>query len=203
MGRNATFLKPDYEKAKLWAYYAQYTNNVPPGYEGILSNDDIGNYVWDGSQIQRTYLSYINGHFDLFKNVRSDTTAYAGLTSGTSGYTNNFVTSPSYGAVSLNADGTVSGVPMALGMPHLYGQRLGFTQKFSIDAPKNNHIDTGIWYENNYWSDDYRLYEDNLNSGHNSNSDFKKARPIHGMMIHSTRIHSSFSFRIVGRLFQA
>ncbi|KFL90049.1 TonB-dependent receptor [Acetobacter malorum] len=176
MGRNATFLKPDYEKAKLWAYYAQYTNNVPPGYEGILSNDDIGNYVWDGSQIQRTYLSYVNGHFDLFKNVRSDTTAYAGLTSGTSGYTNNFVTSPSYGAVSLNADGTVSGVPMALGMPHLYGQRLGFTQKFSIDAPHNNHIDTGIWYENNYWSDDYRLYEDNLNSGHNSNSDFKKSQ---------------------------
>ncbi|WP_255376465.1 TonB-dependent receptor domain-containing protein [Acetobacter sp. DsW_063] len=176
MGRDATFLKPDYEKAKLWAYYAQYTSDVPPGYQGILSNDDVGNYVWDGSQIQRTYLSYINGHFDLFKNVTSDTVAYAGIGSGTSGYTNNFVTSPSSGAVSLLADGTVSGVPMALGMPHYFSRRLGFTQKFSIEAPHHNHIETGVWYENNYWRDAYRLYEDYENEGHNSNSDFKQSQ---------------------------
>ncbi|GBQ32165.1 hypothetical protein AA12717_3953 [Gluconacetobacter sacchari DSM 12717] len=45
MGRYTTYLKPDYEKAKLWAYYAQYTSDVPPGYQGILSNDEIGDYA--------------------------------------------------------------------------------------------------------------------------------------------------------------
>lgn len=34
MGRDSTYLKPDYEKAKQWAYYAQYTSDVPPAMQG-------------------------------------------------------------------------------------------------------------------------------------------------------------------------
>lgn len=172
MGRYTTYLKPDYEKAKLWAYYAQYTDQVPPGYEGKLSNDEIGDYAWDASQVQRTYLSSINTHYDLWKNVASDTVIYSNISSDVHGGTNNFVTSPSYGSVSLNADGTVSGVPMALQMAHAFMRRLGFTQKFSIEAPHNNHIETGLWYENNKWIYNQRLYEDGLTEGHNMNSDF-------------------------------
>lgn len=176
MGRYSTYLKPDYEKAKLWAYYAQYTSDVPPGYEGILSNDEIGDYAWDASQVQRTYLSAVTGHFDLLRNVASDTVAYGDVSSAIHGGTNNFVTSPSYGVPTLLADGTVSGVPMALGMAHAAMRRLGFTQKFSIEAPHNNHIDTGLWYENNQWIYNSRLYEDYLNDAHNWNSDFKPSQ---------------------------
>lgn len=174
LGRDATYLKPDYEKAKQWAYYGQYTSDVPPGYQGILSNDEIGDYAWDASQVQRTYLSAVTGHFDLFDNVHSDTVAYGNVSSGLYGGTNNFVTSPSYGTPTLLADGSVSGVPMALQMAHADMRRLGFTQKFSIEAPHNNHIETGIWYENNRWVYDTRLYEDGLTSAHNWMSDFKR-----------------------------
>ncbi|WP_395495937.1 TonB-dependent receptor domain-containing protein [Acetobacter sp. KSO5] len=173
MGRDSTYLKPDYEKAKQWAYYAQYTSEVPPGYAGVLSNDEIGDYAWDAAQLQRSYLSSVNMHYDLFKNVKSDTVAYGNVNSAIYGGTNNFVTSPSYGTPSLNADGSVSGVPMALGMSHAAMRRLGFTQKFTIEAPHHNKIETGIWYENNQWIYNSRLYEDGLTSAHNWLSDFK------------------------------
>ncbi|WP_370648408.1 TonB-dependent receptor domain-containing protein [Acidomonas methanolica] len=176
MGRNTTYLKPDYETAKLWAYYAQYTSDVPPGYQGILSNDEIGDYAWDASQLQRTYLSAVTGHFDLLKNVTSDTVAYGNVNSAIYGGTNNFVTSPSYGTPELLPNGTVSGVPMALGMSHAQTRRIGFTQKVSIEAPHNNHIETGLWYENNYFNYPARLYEDYLNSAHNWLSDFKQSQ---------------------------
>ncbi|GAN64408.1 TonB-dependent receptor [Acetobacter indonesiensis NRIC 0313] len=174
MGRYSTYLKPDYEKAKLWAYYAQYTSDVPPGYEGLLSNDEIGDYAWDASQIQRTYLSSINTHYDLFKNVKSDTVIYGNVSSAVHGGTNNFVTSPTYGTPELQADGTVSGVPMALSMAHAFMRRLGGTQKFTIEAPHHNRIETGVWYENNHWIYNQRLYEDGLTSAHNWLSDFKQ-----------------------------
>ncbi|MFT8354337.1 MAG: TonB-dependent receptor [Gluconobacter japonicus] len=174
MGRNTTYLKPDYEKAKQWAYYAQYTSDVPPGYEGRLSNDEIGDYAWDASQVQRTYLSAVTGHFDLSDKVHSDTVAYGNIGSGLYGGTNNFVTSPSYGVPALQADGSVTGVPMALGMSHADMRRLGFTQKVSIEAPHNNYIESGIWYENNRWIYDSMLYEDGLTTGHNPLAGFRK-----------------------------
>ncbi|MFS3134262.1 hypothetical protein ACLRDC_02635 [Gluconacetobacter sacchari] len=68
--------------------------------------------------MQRTYLSAVTGHFDLFMNVASDTVAYGDISSAIHGGTNNFVTSPSYGVPALLADGMVSGVPMALQMAH-------------------------------------------------------------------------------------
>lgn len=175
-GRDTTYLKPDYEKAKLWAYYAQYTADVPPGYQGVLSNDEIGDYAWDGEQIQRTYLSSIAGHFDLSDMLHSDTLAYGNVNSGVYGGTNNFLTSPSYGPVTLLPNGTVTGVPMALQMSHAGMRRIGFTQKFTIEAPRNNHIDTGLWYENNAYTYDQRLYEDYPNAAHNSLSDFKASQ---------------------------
>ena len=76
----------------------------------------------------------------------------------------------------LQPDGTVSGVPMALGMAHAAMRRLGFTQKVSIEAPHNNHIETGLWYENNQWIYNSRLYEDYLHDAHNWNSDFKPSQ---------------------------
>ncbi|NHO32554.1 TonB-dependent receptor [Acetobacter sp. LMG 1636] len=176
MGRDTTYLKPDYEKAKLWAYYAQYTDQVPAGYQGTLSNDEIGDYAWDASQLQRSYVSSVTGHFDLLKNVTSDTIAFSNVMSARYGGTNNFVTSPSYGTVSLNPDGTVSGVPMALSMASSNTRRMGFTQKFGIDAPHNNHIETGLWYENNRYIYDSRLYEDYPNDAHNWLSDFKQSQ---------------------------
>ncbi|WP_239021164.1 TonB-dependent receptor domain-containing protein [Novacetimonas hansenii] len=170
MGRNSTYLKPDYEKAKLWAYYAQYTDQVPSSVQGILSNDEVGDYSWDASQLQRTYLSNVSLHYDIFKNVTSDTIVYGNVNSAIYGGTNNFLTSPSYGPVSLNSDGTVSGVPQALIGSHAFMRRLGFTQKFAIEAPHHNHIETGVWYENNKWVYNERLYEDGLTSGHNDDS---------------------------------
>lgn len=170
MGRNSTYLTPDYNKAKQWAYYGQ-NGLMPPGSQG-LTPDEVGDYAWDASQLQRTYLSSITAHFDLFKNVTSDTVAYGNVNSAIYGGTNNFVTSPSYGTPTLQADGSVTGVPMALEMAHASMRRLGFTQKFGIEAPHHNHIETGIWYENNSWSYADRLYEDGLNSAHKNNSDF-------------------------------
>lgn len=176
MGRNTTYLKPDYEKAKLWSYYSQYTNTVPPGYAGVLSNDEIGDYAWDGSQIQRTYIASVNGHFDLTNHITSDTVAFSNVMSARYGGTNNSVTSPSGGPVSLNPDGTVSGVPMALAMASSNGRRIGFTQKFGIEAPYGNHITFGTWYENNRYIYDSRLYEDGINKAHNWLSDFKSSQ---------------------------
>lgn len=174
LGRDTTYLKPDYEKAKLWAYYAQFTDDVPPGYEGVLSNSEVGNYAWDGSQIQRSYLSSVNGHFDISTRLHSDTVAYGNVASGVYGGTNNFVTSPSYGVPMLLADGTVSGVPMALQRAHAGMQRIGFTQKLSYEAPHHNLVEGGLWYENNRWIYNARLYEDTPTSAHNMMSDLRK-----------------------------
>ncbi|WP_147092117.1 TonB-dependent receptor domain-containing protein [Swaminathania salitolerans] len=174
MGRDTTFLKPDYEKAKLWAYYAQYTSQVPPGYEGILSHDEAANYAWDGSQIQRSYLSSLSGRVDLTKKLRSDTVLYGNVNSAIYGGTNNFVTSPSYGVPYLRPDNTVSGVPMALQRNHADMRRVGFTQKLSWEAPHRNLVQTGLWYESNRWIYDVRLYEDTPSAAHSMMSGLRR-----------------------------
>ncbi len=74
----------------------------------------------------------------------------------------------------LLPDGTVSGVPMALQRAHADMRRLGFTQKLSYEAPHHNLIEGGLWYENNRWVYDARLYEDTPEAAHNMMSDFKK-----------------------------
>lgn len=159
MGRQAAYLKPDYAKAKEWATYAQ-NNQVVPGYEGILSADESGNFAYDGTQVQRNYLSAITGEYQIFPNVMSRTVAYGHVSNGVYQGTNNFLTSPT------------SGVPMADSAGHPDVRRLGFTQNFEIKL-HNNDIQTGIWYENNYFSYPMRLYEDGVDMAHNSKSAYK------------------------------
>ncbi|MDG6094738.1 TonB-dependent receptor [Acetobacter sp. AN02] len=162
MGRDAIYLKPDYEKAKQWAAYAQ-NGGVPAGYQGVLSNDEIGNFAYDGAQVQRNYLSAVSGEFHIFPNVVSKTLAYGHVSNGLYQGTNNFLISPS------------SGVPMADSAGHPDVRRLGFTQSFEIQLHKNL-IQTGIWYENNRFNYPMRLYEDGLYEAHNTKSDYKASQ---------------------------
>ncbi|WP_175576251.1 TonB-dependent receptor domain-containing protein [Novacetimonas hansenii] len=162
MGRNATYLKPNYALSKQYAGYAQ-NGGVPSNLEGILSNDEIGDYAYDGTQTQRNYLSAITGEFQIFPNVTSKTIAYAHVSSGDYSGSNPFLVSPT------------SGVPMALETGHPDVQRIGFTQNFSIHT-HGNDIQTGIWYENDAFNYPMRMYEDGVDAAHNSKSDFKASQ---------------------------
>ncbi|WP_151199835.1 TonB-dependent receptor family protein [Kozakia baliensis] len=159
MGRNATYLKPSYALSKQYAGYAQ-NGGVPPGLEGVLTNDEIGDYAYDGTQSQRNYLSAITGEFKIFPNVTSKTIAYAHVTNGDYSGSNPFLVSPT------------SQVPMVNETGHPDVRRLGFTQNFNITAGKND-INTGIWYENDTFNYPMRMYEDGVNEAHNSKSAFK------------------------------
>ena len=160
MGRNTTYLKPNYALAKEYAYYAQ-NGGVPAGLEGVLSNDEIGDYAYDGTQTQRNYLSAITGEFQLFPNVTSKTIAYAHVSNGDYSATNPFLTSPT------------SQVPMAMETGHPDVRRLGFVQNFDIHAGHNNDIKTGIWYENDRFNYPMMMYEDGVDTPHSSISNFK------------------------------
>ncbi|GEN59734.1 ligand-gated channel [Acetobacter nitrogenifigens DSM 23921 = NBRC 105050] len=157
LGRNATYLKPNYALAKEYAYYAQ-NGGVPAGLTG-LTNDEVGDFAYDGTQEQRNYLSAITGEFRLTHNITSRTIAYAHVSNGVYQGTNPFLTSPS------------SGVLMADEAGHPDVRRIGFTQNFTISL-KNNDIQTGFWYENDTFNYPMRLYEDGVDSAHNSKSDY-------------------------------
>ncbi|EHH67993.1 TonB-dependent receptor domain-containing protein [Gluconobacter morbifer] len=159
MGRNTTYLKPNYALSKEYATYAQ-NGGVPPGLEGVLSNDEVGDYAYDGTQIQRNYLSAITGDFHLFPNVDSKTVAYAHVSNGDYAGTNPFLVSPS------------SQVPMALEVGHPDVRRLGLVQNFDIHAGYNNTIKTGVWYENDRFNYPMMMYEDGVNYPHASLSGF-------------------------------
>ncbi|MBB2205529.1 TonB-dependent receptor [Gluconacetobacter takamatsuzukensis] len=161
IGQVAMF-KPNYQKAKEWAIAAQ-NGTVPASVQGILTPDEIGNFFWDGSQVQRNYLSSLINEYKLFDNVTSTTVAYGHVTNGDYGGTNNFLTSPT------------SGVPMALQMGHPDVRRLGFTQSFLIKL-RQNDIQTGIWYQNDRFNYPTRLYEDGVDSPHATLSGFKASQ---------------------------
>ncbi|WP_099180822.1 TonB-dependent receptor family protein [Gluconobacter frateurii] len=160
MGRNTTYLKPNYELAKEYATYAQ-NGGVPSNLEGILSNDEIGDYAYDGTQTQRNYMSAITGDFRLFPNVNSKTIAYAHVSNGDYSATNPFLTSPT------------SQVPMAMETGHPDVRRLGFVQNFDIQAGHHNDIKTGLWYENDRFNYPMEMYEDGVDTPHSSISNFK------------------------------
>ena len=160
MGRNTTYLKPNYELAKEYATYAQ-NGGVPSNLEGVLSNDEIGDYAYDGTQTQRNYMSAITGDFHLFPNVDSKTIAYAHVSNGDYSATNPFLTSPT------------SQVPMAMETGHPDVRRLGFVQNFDIHAGHHNDIKTGIWYENDRFNYPMMMYEDGVDKPHSSISNFK------------------------------
>ncbi|MBV1832526.1 TonB-dependent receptor domain-containing protein [Novacetimonas pomaceti] len=161
-GRNTTFLKPNYALAKEYAYYAQ-NGGVPANLQGILTNDEIGDYAYDGTQTQRNYLSAVTADFQLFPNVTSKTVAYAHVSSGDYSGTNPYLVSPT------------SGVDMAMETGHMSTQRIGFTQSFDIKV-HDNDIQTGIWYENVDYSYPMRLYEDGVDQAHNSVGDFRASQ---------------------------
>ncbi|GAP25374.1 TonB-dependent receptor [Gluconobacter frateurii NBRC 101659] len=160
MGRKTTYLKPNYELAKEYAMYAQ-NGGVPSNLEGVLSNDEIGDYAYDGTQTQRNYMSAVTGDFKLFPNVDSKTIAYAHVSNGDYSATNPFLTSPT------------SQVPMAMETGHPDVRRLGFVQSFDIHAGHHNDIKTGIWYENNRFNYPMEMYEDGVDKPHSSISNFK------------------------------
>ncbi|GBR03132.1 TonB-dependent receptor family protein [Acetobacter oeni] len=163
MGRQAAYLKPNYQKAIQWANLAQSGSGVPAEYAGRLSNDEVGDVTYDGTQIQRNYLSALTGEYEIFPNVTSRTVAYGHVSNGVYQGTNNFMTSPS------------SGVPLVDEAGHPDVRRLGFTQAFEIRLHKND-IQTGIWYENNSFNYPMRLYQDGLTEAHNSKSDYLESQ---------------------------
>ncbi|BAK82750.1 TonB-dependent receptor [Komagataeibacter medellinensis NBRC 3288] len=161
MGRDTTYLKPNYALAKEYAYYAQ-NGGVPSNLQGILSNDEIGDYAYDSTQSQRNYLSAITGEFELFHNVTSKTVGYAHVSNGDYNGTNPFLVSPT------------SGVDMALESGHPDVRRIGFTQSFNIKV-HDNDIQTGIWYENDSFNYPMRMYEDGVDTAHPSLGGFKSS----------------------------
>ncbi|WP_408870133.1 TonB-dependent receptor family protein [Gluconacetobacter asukensis] len=162
MGRDTTYLKPNYALSKEWAANAQ-AGTVPTNLQGVLTPDEIGDYAYDGTQTQRNYLSAIKADYQFFPNVLSKTAAYAHVSSGDYSGTNPFLISPT------------SQVPMALETGHVDVRRIGFTQSFDITVNKND-IKTGIWYENDTFNYAMRMYEDGVDAAHNSKSDFKASQ---------------------------
>ena len=160
MGRNTTYLKPNYALAKEYAAAAQ-AGTVPAGLEGILSTDEVGDYAYDGTQTQRNYLSAVTGEFRLFPNVTSKTIAYGHVSNGDYSATNPFLISPT------------SQVPMAMETGHPDVRRLGLVQNFDIHAGSKNDIKTGVWYENDRFNYPMYMYEDGVNYPHSSIADFK------------------------------
>ncbi|NVN42620.1 TonB-dependent receptor [Asaia siamensis] len=158
LGRNTTYLKPDYEKAKQYAYYAQ-NGGIPPGLPAGITNDEVGDFAYDGTQEQRNYLSAVRGDFDLASNITSHTLAYGHISNGVYQGTNPFLVSPN------------SGVLMADQAGHPDVRRLGMTQSFDIKL-RHHTIQTGLWYENDRFNYPMRLYEDGQDAAHNSKSDY-------------------------------
>ncbi|MFT9017873.1 MAG: TonB-dependent receptor [Acetobacter malorum] len=153
-------LKPDYAKAVRWAANAQ-AGTVPTEVQGVLSADEASNIFWDGSQVQRNYLSALVNEYQIFSNLKSDTVLYGHVSNGDYGGTNNFLTSPT------------SGIPMVQQMGHPDVRRIGFTQSFTLKL-HNNDIQSGVWYQNNSFNYPTRLYEDGVNGAHATLSGFKK-----------------------------
>lgn len=158
LGRDTTYLKPNYALAKQYAYYAQ-NGGIPPGLPSGITNDEVGDFGYDGSQQQRNYLSAITGEFRLNSFITSKMIAYAHVSNGVYQFTNPFLTSPS------------SGVLMAAQAGHPDVRRIGFTQALSIKF-KNNDIQTGLWYENDRFRYPMRMYEDGVDAPHNTKSDY-------------------------------
>ncbi|MCW4592376.1 TonB-dependent receptor [Gluconacetobacter entanii] len=155
LGRNTTYLKPNYALAKEYAA-GVHSGTIPPGLQGITSSE-LGDFAYDAARVQRNYLSAVTGNFQIFPNVNMNTVAYAQVSSGNYDGTNPFLTSPT------------SGVPMALGSGHIGVRRIGFTHGYKIKAG-NNLISTGLWYENDSFSYPMRLYEDGIDAAHASKS---------------------------------
>ncbi|MGI4957686.1 MAG: TonB-dependent receptor domain-containing protein [Janthinobacterium lividum] len=158
LGRDATYLKPDYALAKEYAYYAQ-NGGVPSNLQGILSNDEIGDFAYDGTQIQRNYLGAVTADYNLAPNITSRTLAYGHVSNGLYQGSNSSLTSPQSGV--LMAD--------SAGQPDV--RRIGVTQ--SLDVKLNHHdIQTGIWYENDRFNYPYRLWNDLQDHAHSSLTDY-------------------------------
>ncbi len=159
LGQDSIYLKPNYALAKQYAYYAQ-NGGVPANYAGVLSNDEISDFAYDGTQIQRNYLSALTGDFELAPGITSKTIAYAHISNGDYAGTNSSLTSPD------------SQVPMVLEVGHPDTRRLGVVQSFDIQAGRRNDIKTGVWYENNRFQYPMMMYQDGVNYPHASLSDF-------------------------------
>ncbi|MXV44910.1 TonB-dependent receptor [Saccharibacter sp. 17.LH.SD] len=155
LGRNTTYLKPDYARAKNYAYYAQ-NGGVPPEYAGILTNDEISDFAYDGTQTQENILTALTGDFHIASWLDSKTIAYAHLSGGRYNQTDPNLISPT------------SGVDMAMESGKPNARRIGFVQNFSIHAPYHNEIKTGVWYENDHFSYPLYVYEDGVNQPHSS-----------------------------------
>lgn len=155
LGRNTTYLKPDYNRAKEYANYAQ-NGGVPPQYQGILSNDEISDFAYDGTQTQENILTALTGEFRLASWLNSKTIAYAHLSGGRYNGTDPNLTSPT------------SGVNMAMESGDPETRRIGFVQNFSIHAPQHNEIKTGVWYENDHFSYPAYVYEDGADHARSS-----------------------------------
>ncbi|WP_394367516.1 TonB-dependent receptor family protein [Ameyamaea chiangmaiensis] len=158
LGRDTTYLKPNYALSKEYAYYAQ-NGGIPPGLPAGITNDEVGDFAYDGTQEQRNYLSAVTGEFQLNSFITSRTIAYGHVSNGDYQGTNPFLTSPS------------SGVLMADETGHPDVRRIGFTQNFTVKL-RNNEIQTGFWYENDRFNYPMRLYEDGQDFAHNSKSNY-------------------------------
>lgn len=158
LGRDYTYLKPDYELAKEYAVAAQ-NGTIPAGLPAGITADEVGDIAYDGTQEQRNYLSAVTGDYRLTSQLNSKTIAYAHVSNGVYQGTNNFLTSPD------------SGVPMVSQAGHPDVRRIGFTQAFDLKLDHHD-IQTGVWYENDRFRYPSRLYEDGVDAAHNSKSDY-------------------------------
>jgi len=162
LGRDTTYLKPNYALATQYALM-QNAGTLPANLQGKISQDEFDNFAYDGTQVQRNYMSSIRGDYDITNTITSHTTAYGHVMSGDYGGTYSGLISPDTGA------------PNTLAIGHASTRRLGFLQTLDVKLHKND-IETGIWYQNNFFQYPMRLYQDGTNYAHNSIGDFKASQ---------------------------
>lgn len=133
------FLTPNYAEAYA-AAQGSYTSNI-----ASLGNatDESNATQYDGAQIQRNYLSAITSQLTLAPHLEENTVLYAHVSSG------DYEASPTFPSP--------TGAPFSQLVSHQGIRRIGFTQSFRYTIA-GNHIDTGVWYENNSYSFPAELY---------------------------------------------
>lgn len=141
LGQRVDIYYPDYKRAYLAA------QGVYSGGIGKLSDPLDGAY-YDGGSTEQNFLGALTADFTLADNLKWKTIAYGHSDSMNSSYTDPYDPSP-------------NGSPLSeqLYQPQL--RRFGLTSDLTYDI-NHNSINTGVWYENNSYTNGYFLYEEPL-----------------------------------------
>lgn len=139
LGQRVDIYYPDYARAYR-AAQGQFSGGI-----GKLKDPLDGAY-YDGGTTEQNFLGALTLDFSLARNLRWKTVGYAHADSMNSSYTDPYDPSPNGSALSEQ-----------LYQPNL--RRFGFTSNITYNIAHNN-IETGVWYENNEYTNGYFLYQE-------------------------------------------